>query len=243
MIDRAERSMPLIDDLLESIRLRDFPVKRLTIGSHWTVVESRYVGLAHAYKARERRSIESSKELIGTSAFEIAQLIRSPNVHEAGMGAAALNSLIEPSGRPGNVFIGIFEIIPGKTVTVVGRFPIYGEIAGIARRSYLLELEPREGELPARAGEEVIPQSDIVVISATSLINKTLPHLLELCAKAHAKAFIIGPSTPMSDILLRYGAYRLGGVRVTDIEALIESALGGAKSSKELAGVELIVKP
>ncbi|MFW9817487.1 MAG: Rossmann-like domain-containing protein [Candidatus Thorarchaeota archaeon] len=234
--------MRLIDDLLASVRLHDSPAKRACLGPNWAVVESRYTGIAHALNAA-KHSAGSADELIGTGAFELAQFIRSDILHEAGLGVAALNSLIETTGRPGNIFAEIFGMIGGKTVTVVGRFPIYEEIAKVAGRAYLLEMEPEEGELPASDSQEVIPSSDIVVISGTALINKTLPRLLELCTLAKAKAFIIGPSTPMSDVLLQHGAYRLGGMRVVDTDALIESVTAGAGSSKELAGIELIVRP
>jgi len=235
--------MRLIDNLLESVRPSDRPLKRACIGPNWAVVESRYTGIAHAYETDEHPTTKSSEELIGIAAFDIAQLIRSDNLHEAGLGAAALNSLIEPSGRLGNIFTEIFGMIEGKTVTVVGRFPIYDQIARMAGQAYLLEMEPEEGELPADASEDVIPKSDVLVISGTTLINKTLPRLLGLCTLAKTKAFIIGPSTPMSDVLLRHGAFRLGGVRVVDTDALIESVMAGAESSKELSGIELIFRP
>ncbi len=235
--------MPLIDDLLASVRMQDSPVKRACLGPSWAVVESVYTGIANIHKDDDRLELVLPKEIIGVGAFELAQLIRSDTLHEAGLGVAALNSLIEPTGRPGNIFSEIFGMIERKTVAVVGRFPIYDQIAQAARQSYLLEMEPEEGELPASDSEEVVPKSDIVVISGTALINKTLPRLLELCTLAKAKAFIIGPSTPMSDVLLQHGAYRLGGMRVVDTDALIESVTAGAGSSKELAGIELIVRP
>ncbi len=240
MIGRMGHRMRLIEDLLESVRDLDCPVKRFCIGLHWTVVESRFTGMAHTCIAGHRPEIESSGNLVGKSAFEVAERLRSWQPLEASLGIAALNSLIEPSGKPGNIFAEIFGMLAGKTVTVVGRFPINKEIAQAAGRAYLLEMEPQEGELPASACEEVLPVSDIVVISATALINKTLPRLLELSAKA--KTFIIGPSTPMSEVLSSHGADFLGGVRVTDADALIGSVMQGIKNSKRLAGIEMIVK-
>ncbi|UCD65250.1 MAG: DUF4213 domain-containing protein, partial [Candidatus Zixiibacteriota bacterium] len=38
--------MELIDDLLASVCDLDCPVKRVCVGLHWTVVESRHVGMA-----------------------------------------------------------------------------------------------------------------------------------------------------------------------------------------------------
>jgi len=235
--------MKLVDELLDSVRALDCPVKRVCIGPHWIVVESKFTGIAHNFVTGNRIKPESCDELVGKSAVELAEGLRSSDLLEAGLGVAALNSLIKPTGRPGNIFSDIFGMIAGKTVTVVGRFPINEEISDIAARLYVLEMEPKEGELPAEACEDVIPKSDIVVISGSALINKTLPRLLELGAAAKAKAFVIGPSTPMSDILIAHGAYMLGGVRVVDTDVLIESVRKGARSSKELAGVEAVVKP
>lgn len=234
--------MKLVEELLESVRAFDCPVKQVHIGHYWIAVESRNTGLAHRYK--EIRAFErNGSDGVSGSAFELAKGLRSKDLFEAGLGLAALNSLIEPSGRPGNIFSDIFGMIAGKTVTVVGRFPIIKDISELAGKLYVLETEPEEGELPAVACEEVIPRSNIVVISGSSLINKTLPRLLELSVAAKARAFVIGPSTPMSDILLQHGAYMLGGVRVTDTNELIENVKKGIKISEGPAGIEFVVMP
>ncbi len=235
--------MKLNDDLLESVRAFDCPVKRVCIGLHWIVVESRYTGMAHTFKTGYCGEVESSGNLIGGGAFEMATRLTRWETLEAGLGLAALNSLIKPSGRPGNIFTDIFEMVGGKTVTVIGRFPLNDNVAKEAGKAFFLEMDPLKGELPASACEEVIPQSDIVVISATSLINKTLPRLLELCANAKAKAFVLGPSTPMNDVLFQHGAYCLGGVRVTDTDALIASVMHSVKNARRLSGIEMIVRP
>jgi uncharacterized protein (DUF4213/DUF364 family) len=103
----------------------------------------------------------------------------------------------------------------------------------------VLEIEPEGDELPAWAAEEVVPASDLVVITATALINKTLPRLLELARGA--TAVVLGPTTPMNDVLLRHGAALLGGVRVVDPDALFRCAMEGSKRFDRLAGVEPIV--
>ncbi|UCG61601.1 MAG: hypothetical protein JSV52_15025, partial [Candidatus Zixiibacteriota bacterium] len=171
--------MKLIEDLLNSVRELDYPVKRVCVGLHWTVVESRYTGMAHTYKTGSKVEIESSGDLIGISASELARRMRSWEPLEASLGVAALNSLIKPEGRRGNVLTEVVDMLPGKTVTVVGRFPLNEQIAHAAKKAYFLEVEPQNGELPPEAAEEVIPASEIVLITATALINKSLPRLLE----------------------------------------------------------------
>ena len=228
--------MKLVDDLLESVAHLDCPVERVCVGLHWTVVQSKYVGMAHTYKTSHKVELASSGQLAGKRAFDLAQRLKSWEPLEASLGLAALNSLIEPVGTPGNAFEQILGQAAGKTVTVVGRFPANNQMARAAGRVHFLEMEPREGELPPSACEEVIPQSDIVVITATALINKTLPRLLEL--SKHALAVVLGPSTPMNRVLLDHGADILAGVRVVDAQALIDSVMQGVKEFKKLAGIE-----
>ena len=105
---------------------------------------------------------------------------------------------------------------------------------------YLLEMQPGANELPPSAAEEVIPRSDVIVITATALINKTLPRLLEL--GRHATTIVLGPSTPMNDVLFDHCATVLAGTRVKDVDALIRSVMQGAKSFNRLAGIEPLVR-
>ncbi|MCP4567455.1 MAG: DUF4213 domain-containing protein, partial [FCB group bacterium] len=134
--------MRLINDLLESVREFDSPVKRVCVGLHWTVVQSRFTGMAHTYKSGDHCELESAGDFIGKSAFELAQRLESANTLEASLGLAALNSMIDISGRSGNIFEDIFGLAKGKNITVVGRFPLNDQIAKIADKSYFLEMEP-----------------------------------------------------------------------------------------------------
>lgn len=232
--------MRLVDDLLESVAGLDCPVRKVCVGLHWTVVESRYTGLAHTYKSDQKAELESSGSLVGRSAFEVGLRLRSWEPLESSLGLAALNSLIEATGDPGNVFEHVLRLALGKTVTVVGRFPFNDQIAQAATQAYFLEMDPQDGEFPCSACEEVIPASDIVVISATALINKTLPRLLDL--SQHATSIVLGPSTPMNDVLFRHGASIVAGVRVTNSDALISSVMQGVKKFKRLEGLEPITR-
>jgi len=226
----------LIDDLLESVAKLDCEVSKVCVGLHWTLVKSRFVGIAHTYRSRRKVELTESGDLVGRSALELAGRLRSWELLEASLGLAALNSLIEPSGIEGNVFDEILQMATGKTVTVVGRFPSNERLGELAANVHFLELEPRRNELPAAAAEEVIPQSEMVVVTASALINKTLPRLLEL-GKGKT-TIVLGPSTPMNDVLFEHGATILAGTRVQDENALFSSVMQGAKSFRRLAGIE-----
>jgi hypothetical protein len=222
--------------LLDSVSERKEVVARVCIGLHWTVVRSRTVGMAHTYKTARKVEIEGSGELEGMGAAAVARRLLSWEPLEASLGTAALNSLLEPAGEKGSVNEIIMDRARGKTVTVIGRFPFNEDVRRVARNAHFLEMEPEKGELPSHAAEHVMPRSDVAVISATALINHSLQRLLELASGSYA--IVLGPSTPMSKVLFKYGADVLAGVRVTDPEAVFRSVAQGAKSFGKLAGIE-----
>jgi uncharacterized protein len=209
-------------------------------GLHWISVESRFTGMAHTFRGREGAELEDAGSIMGKPALEIASRLRSWEPLDAGLGLAALCSLIEPSGESVNVYDYILSVAPGKTVTCVGRFPFYRELAGTAVKANILEMNPQEGELPPFAAEEVILESDLVVITATALINKSLERLLEL---SRGKiCVVLGPSTPMSDVLFDFGATVIAGVRVVDADKLFASLMQGVKFYHKIEGIQPVTR-
>jgi len=102
----------------------------------------------------------------------------------------------------------------------------------------LLEIEPTGNELPMMACEDVIPKSDINIISATSLINHTLQRLLEI--GSNGINIVLGPSTPMTKVLFDFGADILAGVRVRNNNDAVKSVTQGVKKFNMLNGIESI---
>ncbi len=230
----------LVEDLLASVAHLDHEVRRVCVGLHWTLVESRHVGLAHTYKTHRKVELEGSGDLVGRSALELASRLRSWEPLEASLGLAALNSLVEPAGEPGNVFDEVLRLAPGRTVTVVGRFPFNERVAEVAGEAHFLEMEPEKGELPPWAAEDVIPRSDISVISATAIINKTLPRLLEL--GRGRLTIVLGPSAPLNDVLFDHGARVIAGTRASDPERLLACVTQGTKAFRRLGGLEPLTR-
>jgi len=230
----------LIEDLLQSVSGADCGTKGVSVGLHWTAVESRFVGMAHTYKTHDKAELEGSGDLACRSALELAGRLKSEEPLEASLGLAALNSLIEPSGSQANALEIILEEAPGKTVTIIGRFPFNSQVVAAAEKTFILELDPQEGELPASDAPKVIPRSDIAVITATALINHTISDLLDLAENAFT--IVLGPSTPMNDVLFDYGVDVVAGIKVVDKPALVNSVVQGVKSFKKLTGIEALVR-
>lgn len=228
--------MRLEQQLLESVAGHDQKVKGAWVGITWTAIESHHVGLSHTYQTAERIDIANAGDLTSCAAMELARRILSWKPLEASIGVAAINSLIRPTGKPGNAKKFIMEKARGKVVTVVGRFPFFPEIAAIARKAHLLEIDPSGDELPAFACEETLPKSDLNIITGTSLINHSLQRLLELGSNGYN--VVMGPTTPLSEALFEFGVDVLGGVRVTDRTAVVKGIMQGVRMAKLLRGAE-----
>jgi uncharacterized protein (DUF4213/DUF364 family) len=78
------------------------------------------------------------------------------------------------------------------------------------------------------------------MITATALINKTLPRLLELSENSFTVLF--GPSTPMSDVFFRYGVDALGGARVLNPDNVLKKISEGAHLPDLKDDLEFLVK-
>jgi uncharacterized protein (DUF4213/DUF364 family) len=105
----------------------------------------------------------------------------------------------------------------------------------------VLEKRPGEGDLPAEAATEVIPQADVVAITGTSLINHTFEELMGLC-RPEAFILVVGPTTPLSPVLFDYGASVISGTVVTDSETVLRYVGQGAsfRQIKRSKGVKLL---
>ncbi|MEM2900346.1 MAG: DUF364 domain-containing protein, partial [Thermoplasmata archaeon] len=155
----------------------------------------------------------------------------------ASVGIAAINSLIKPIGKEESVNQYIEKEAKGKTICIIGRFPFNDEMKKIAKKTYVLEFDPLPGELPSEACDDVVPKADMNIITATTLINGTIDHLLEISS---GKNIVLGPSTPMHPILFDHGIDVLAGIRVVDKMLLQRAIVQGVKKFKQLGGTKPI---
>jgi uncharacterized protein len=232
----------LITDLISANKKNDALVKNIRVGVSWTGVHGKYGGVAKTYgiPVVHGNYTKDMGKLTKKTTVELAEYSRSWNLIEASIGVAAINALIKPNGKKNiNAQEFILEEGKNKKITLVGRFPIIDELKEVSKELWVLEsdptlLNPKKGIITESAAEYVIPNSDIIVITGSTLINKALERYLELARHEDAYTIILGPSTPMSDILFDYGADMLAGVEVKLPDLLLEkiSQSGGMINSK-----------
>jgi len=180
--------------------------------------------------------------MIDMTARELAELARSMEPEKASVGLAAINSLIDPPEglRDGHALDLILERGRDRDVTLVGHFPFAERLRPQVRRLRVLELHPQDGDLPASEAARVLPRSDVVAITASTLINHTLDGLLDL---ARGKAVILlGPSTPLSPAFFARGVIALCGSVVVDPDAALRCVSEGV-SFRHLQGLRRVILP
>jgi len=235
--------LKILDDLLLSLKGNDFQVKGVHTCVFWTAVISKHCGLSSTFRgegAPHDRGVRDVGNLTKKKALELAEYARSNSLLEASIGMATISSVIdidESKCVEKNALEIILEKGGGKNVAIVGHFPWIPKLKEKVQNLWVLEQRLREGDLPAKEADRILPQCDVVGITGTSFINHTIEGLLNLCKKPFV--VLIGPTSPLSPILFECGIDAICGSEVIDEDKLIQSISQGA-TFKEVSGVRLL---
>ena len=232
----------LYDELIEGIP-EDITVDSVTVGLAWTIVTAgKYCGAAMTVMEQDfkNKMVETGK---GQPLKYIASLSKSWDFIEASIGVAAINAyynnketwrkLTRGANVPwkiigsGNAFDGYAEAVKSKKVAVIGHFKQLENHLSKAGKVSVLERKPSGSDFPDSACEYLLPEQDFVFITGSTMINKTLPRLLQLSEKA--EVVLVGPSTPMTPILFQYGVSEMSGFIVNRKKAVIGAVSMGGK--------------
>jgi uncharacterized protein len=200
---------------------------QVIVGLNWTlVVGPNGAGMAQtpARGTAGCRSLPRAGTYSGQALAALAALWNSENVFERAVAVAAVNAHwnrydIEGDGANG---LDLIENHGARTV-VIGRFPgLADRLPGIA----VIEREPRPGEYPESALPTLLADAKYVAITASAIVNGSMPGILALCKDAFV--LVLGPSTPLSSLLFAHGIDALSGFIARDVDKLARAVTEGA---------------
>lgn len=251
ILEYMEVEMGLINDIIAAVSNNSAPVNDVRVGVSWTGVLGKYCGLSKTYgiPVAHGNYTRDMGHLTEKTTLELAEYVKSWNLVEASIGLAAINAMI---GTKEAEDINARNIVlrngEGKRVVVCGAFPFTPELKKIASQLWVLELDqskldPLQGIITDTAAETVIPECELLVVTGSTLINKSLERLLELARNARAFTIVLGPSTPMCEVLFDYGADIIAGAEVVRPEPVLLklSQSGGMLNTRTCPG-EIVFK-
>lgn len=230
----------LIEGIPEGIAVLDY-----CEGANWCYVEAECgVGIAKMVRDGIGRDLfrddPRSLDLRG-----LAGLAKSWNFREASLGVAAMNAWYSQvdhlrdlgaevdegrssAGRDQNPFSFLRGGYEGGKLVVVGHFPNVGAAAKVAQVTVLERNCQSALDVPDSACEFVLPDADYVIMTGTTLTNKTMPRLLQLSRQSFTA--VTGPSAIPCQVMADAGANVIAGSVVVDPEAAKFAVKGGSKA-------------
>lgn len=225
--------MRILDDLISILNF-DVVVKDIRQGIFHSGVLTRNCGLAATLPSDALRQkapmVQEPGFLLEKDARELSQLAYSRRLLEAAIGMATINSLLEideDSCIELNAAELILEKGKQKTVAIVGHFPFIPKVRETAKKLWVIEKNPREGDFIESDADNLIPLADVVAITGTAFTNHTIEHLLELC-DPRAYVIVLGASAPLSPVLLDYGVDAVSGTKVVNPTLALRCVSEGA---------------
>lgn len=230
----------LYDTIIKRVN-SDEPIVSASLGARWGIAHTgTHTGIAMNTPGNSIAPM-FPRGIPGLSLREAAEGIKSWNMAEATLALAAVNAYYNTYERVDALGVNTKAHytdsidFSGKTVCFIGHMRGAERVRERAKKVYIIEREPKDGDYPDSACDFILPSCDIAVITGSSIINKTLPHLLELCENAYT--VLAGPSVPLCVELLDYGIDMLSGLAVTDWEKMSAHAAEGRRGSPMYCGV------
>jgi len=240
----------ITQQILATLDLRG-QVRDVCIGLYWTAVaielaDGTHGGLATTLGGghdhhKGQPPVRLAGRLQQLDVPELAQLALSGSVVEASVGWATINALLNQA-QPHYVEVNAADVLleqgRGRRVAIVGHFPFLAQLKPRVKTLWVLELSPREGDLPAQQAPVILPQADVVGITGSSLVNGTFDTLVKLC-RPDAYVVVLGASAPLTPLLFDRGVQAIAGTVVKDVESAM-IAVGQGATFPQIPGRRLL---
>ncbi|MDI9394062.1 MAG: DUF364 domain-containing protein [Euryarchaeota archaeon] len=233
--------------------LEEIEVKDVRIGLAYTgvLLSENYGAVASTplYEFSSCSALGFAGSLKGKTADKLLELAMSENPLEAAVGVASANALshmlsdLKPENFPVSD-IDILDLIkPEDRVAMVGYFgPLIPKILKISDKLTVLEKReieaPKTRTLDSENAREILPESDVIILSASTLANRTFDELLSFRGSAR-EVVLLGPSAPLYPApFFNRGITAVMGTRITNplLMLTVVSEAGGTKKLHKCCG-------
>ncbi|MEA3221794.1 MAG: DUF364 domain-containing protein [Thermodesulfobacteriota bacterium] len=220
-------------------------VSRVVLGFGYIAVEVDHsgVGLSANLSWIESRSCNVFKlagGLAGSSVGDILKFSAKKDYISRAIALATINALNpEVSGALPCDVLDQIEIKKGDKVAMVGMIEPVAK--GLSYKGCKVAVfDNRQIEHPLMRLPEEMPScildADLAIVTATTLLNDTLPGILKLTKNAR-DVILMGPSTPMlPDVFKSSGLTWLAGSRIIDKEMAFKVVMEGGGTKALLGG-------
>ena len=186
------------------------------------------------------RAMPLSGRLKGRTAAEFLEYIFDKNILKRTLGIAALNALSTlywqlkpPTDYTIRYGYNAFDDVDPRrydcSVVVGALVPMLKKLISADADFAVMEMDSRtlkgkelDHYLPPSEADKCVPKADLMVITGVTVLNDTLPGLLEL-RKPGAEIIVTGPTVSMlPDAFFKRGVTSLGGIVVTKPDELLD---------------------
>jgi Uncharacterized conserved protein len=235
----VNRLIEYVDGLSNNLRIQD-----IRIGINYTCVllDNGSCGLSFVFRkelVQKYELTDTAGGMIGLGCRDIVPWAMDTNILKSSIGVACINALLQEKIEGFNTAnaLNVIDMKYGDTVGMIGYFKPVLEKGSMFKKIYVFErnIVDDENVYPDWAEDIYLPQCDVVIISGTTVVNKTIDHILSKCENAR-EIVIMGPTTPLCpDVFRDYGVNLLAGVEITDSKSalnIVSQGGGGPNLSR-----------
>lgn len=217
----------LVDAMLKTLTRPGAVVEQVVAGPKFiAVIAGGRMGMASMLGARPAECETAMTEhVIGMTAAQVAEYLLRPSPFAVCFGLAALNAANAPDpaavageNTPAEALVA--ELGRNKVVGLVGQFPFVDALRDKVGALHLFELRDVPGAVPRDQWEAVLSGLDVLAVTGTALLTRQMGYYLTHAGQA--VSVVLGPTTPLSQALFRFGADYLCGSVVTDPGRVLE---------------------
>jgi uncharacterized protein (DUF4213/DUF364 family) len=234
----------LLDELTDRIlsrspsgRVVDF---RAGLGYTAAQLDDGRCGVAYTFREAAKEGccvIREAGSIAGRPTAEVADWAKSADPIMAAAGLSTMNALVDPPATAvESDLLASLDVEAGDVIGMVGFFgPLIGPLRVRCRRLHVFERQPGEGVLPEAEAKELLPRCNVVLLTATTILNRTIDELLGFCEGAREIA-VLGPSTPfVPEVFRSRSVTLLSGVQVVDAGRVLRIVSEGG-GTRQLGG-------